>query len=263
MSTARDTVLSTPELLEHILTQLPMRDLLVRAPLVSKTWQAITLTPTVQRALFFLPEAPSASKPVQNPLLVEAFAPFFTFCPEDKHRWSWPGDASSIESLPWAKAPDTFKRADASWRRMLVTQPPAQRLLVTDTSHGRGGNSTHSATLDNGPLHMGTLYDLAAARIDRVASSFCVRWHRIYDVDRESGIDDAEGGSSINTDGESKANRASNANANPTSQPDVTLATIYTVQCTGHRSILESRFYSDGMKQVALNFGDWVRKPHH
>lgn len=39
MSMTRDEVISTPELLEHIVALLPLRDLLVAAPLVSRTWQ--------------------------------------------------------------------------------------------------------------------------------------------------------------------------------------------------------------------------------
>ncbi|KAJ7790782.1 hypothetical protein B0H14DRAFT_3501268 [Mycena olivaceomarginata] len=45
-----------------------MHDLLMTAPLVNKTWQS-TLTPSVQRALFFEPD-PSSER-TQNPLLAE------------------------------------------------------------------------------------------------------------------------------------------------------------------------------------------------
>ncbi|KAJ7813868.1 hypothetical protein B0H14DRAFT_2851835 [Mycena olivaceomarginata] len=99
MSAAQDTVISMPELLELILALLPMRHLLLVAPLVSKTWQAITLTPGPQRTLFFQPDL--GSEPIQNPLLVEA--------------------------------EDAFKREGASWRRMLVTQPPARTMTVVET----------------------------------------------------------------------------------------------------------------------------------
>ncbi|KAJ7439120.1 hypothetical protein FB451DRAFT_157472 [Mycena latifolia] len=76
MSTAKDIVIATLELLELILARLPLRDLLVTAPPVSKMWQALTLTPTSQCTLFFHPD-PSVSPPTQNPLLVEIFPPFF------------------------------------------------------------------------------------------------------------------------------------------------------------------------------------------
>ncbi|KAJ6572741.1 hypothetical protein DFH09DRAFT_1362308 [Mycena vulgaris] len=125
---ARDSVVQTPELVEHTLALPPICDLLVTAPLVNKMWQAITLSPTLQRALFFEADSTaSASHPVKNPLL--------------------------------AQAPEAFKRADASWRRMLVTQPPAQTMFVIQTSHGRGGMSECRAVLRDHPLRMGMLYD--------------------------------------------------------------------------------------------------------
>ncbi|KAJ6538530.1 hypothetical protein DFH09DRAFT_1177151 [Mycena vulgaris] len=222
MSTAQDVVIFTPELLELVLSHLPIRDLLITAPLVSKTWQTITLSPTLQRALFFQPD-PSA-EPVQNPLLVEMFPPFFAL--EVTSRWSWPGEASSIMSMPWSKAPDAFKREEASWRRMLVMQPPAQKMTVTETCHGQSGNSERRAVLDDLSLRMGILYDLAVPFIDRFASSFCIRWHD-------------------NSDNEG----------------DLTLAVIFTQQCSmGRERLLDKRFFSDGAKSVKINFGERVRR---
>ncbi|KAJ6538562.1 hypothetical protein DFH09DRAFT_79119 [Mycena vulgaris] len=218
MSAAKNMVIFTPELLELVLSYLPMRDLLITAPLVSKTWQAITLSPALQRALFFQPD-PSAAR-VQNPLLAEMFPPFFA--PErDGH---WPGKASSIKSMPWSKAPDAFKREEASWRRMLVIQPPAQKMTVTETCHGEDGDSERRAVLDDLSLRMGILYDLATPFIDRVASSFCIRWHD---------NSDAEG--------------------------DLTLAVIFTQQCiVGRKGLLDKRFSSDGAKSTKINFGEWA-----
>ncbi|KAF8141028.1 hypothetical protein K438DRAFT_1995431 [Mycena galopus ATCC 62051] len=61
MSEAQDVVMRTPELLERTLSQLPMRDLLVAAPL---------------RVLFFEPDPGTSTELVQNPL-IEFFPPFF------------------------------------------------------------------------------------------------------------------------------------------------------------------------------------------
>ncbi|KAJ7123562.1 hypothetical protein C8R44DRAFT_875750 [Mycena epipterygia] len=171
MSSAKDVVISTPELLELILARLPMRKLLTTAPLVSKMWKAHTLSPALQRALFFQPD-PSSER-IQNPLLLELFSRFFG--PKGPNRWSWPGEASTIMVMPWAKTPDAFKRADASWRRMLVQQPTAQTMTITETCHGQGGyNSERRAVLNDLSLRMGVLYDMAVPFIDRVASSFCI-----------------------------------------------------------------------------------------
>ncbi|KAJ7445056.1 hypothetical protein FB451DRAFT_1293226 [Mycena latifolia] len=216
MSTAKAAVMSTPELLELTLAQLPMRDLLVTAPLVCKMWQAITLSPTLQRALFFQPDP--SSECIQNPLLAELFPPFFA--PESPNGRSQLGNAKAIMAMPWSKAPDAFKREDASWRRMLVTQPPAHTMIVTESCHARGGNFERRAVLKDLSLRMGTLYDIAVPLIDRVASSFRICWH-------------------------------SDAN----SEGDLTLAVAYTVQCRrGLPSPLARRFYSDGHKPLKIKF---------
>ncbi|KAJ7187350.1 hypothetical protein C8R46DRAFT_867944, partial [Mycena filopes] len=164
-STAQNNVLSAPELLELILSHLPMRDLLVVAPRVSKTWNAVTLTPTLQRALFLRPDpTASSASPRHNPLLMETFPPFFG--PPGPHPWSGPGTAESIASMQWARAPEAFRYAGASWRRMLPVQPPAQTLFVAELCHARGGDFRREATvqcdnLSSPGLHMGTLYGIA------------------------------------------------------------------------------------------------------
>ncbi|KAF7364624.1 F-box domain protein [Mycena venus] len=227
MSTAKDTVIHTPELLEITLSYLPMRDLLVTAPLVCKTWQALTVTPALQRALFLLPEPPNALGRIHNPLLAEVFRPFFA--PEAPSRWSWP-DAKKItkKSTPWAKAPEAFRRPEASWRRMLVTQPPVQKMTVIETCHSRGGDSERRAMLKDLSLCMGTLYDLVLSLIDRVVCSFCIRWHQ------EAGSDTG-----------------------------ITLAVIWTQQCSmGTLRVVKSRFYSEAGNYEGIEFGEWGEPRH-
>ncbi|KAJ7609410.1 hypothetical protein FB45DRAFT_1038857 [Roridomyces roridus] len=210
--------MSTPELLSLILSCVPMRDLLLAAPLVSKTWRDITLTPVVQRALFLLPESLSSAEPMQNPILVEMFAPFFTEAAG--HRSRWPGTPEAIMDMPWARAPDAFRRKDASWRRMLLTQPPARTMAVIETCHRRGGDTERRAILDLGrPLYMADLYDNTVPLIDRVSSSFHVRWH-----------------------------------TDPERDVDLTVECVWTKQCraTGKR-IIEKEFFSDA-KVSTRNF---------
>ncbi|KAK7044353.1 hypothetical protein R3P38DRAFT_3176615 [Favolaschia claudopus] len=175
MSTAQDTVMSSPELLELILAHLPMRDLLCIAPLVSKTWQATATTPSLQRVLFFESD-PSAdpSDPTQNPLLTEIFSPFFSHL--DNKYARWPGSHFSIKAMPWAKNPDAFKRAGASWRRMLVTQPPIQTLALEYVSIAPTCSSTCLATMSDLSLRMGYLYDLVLPLAED-GVLFWVDWH--------------------------------------------------------------------------------------
>ncbi|KAJ7916295.1 hypothetical protein B0H13DRAFT_1998200 [Mycena leptocephala] len=221
MSTAKDTVISTPELLELTLSHLPMRDLLVTAPRVSKTWQATTLCPTLQQALFFQPDPPGSER-IQNPLLLEIFPPFFA--PAPPSRWDWP-NAKSVMSMPWSKASDAFKRPEASWRRMLVTQPPARKMTITEMCHGQIGDSERRAMLEGLELRMGYLYDLTLPLIDRPVSSLCIRWHQKDDLPAES---------------------------------DLTLAAIYTMQCSmGRQTIIDEQFYNEASEYVNIDFGEW------
>ncbi|KAJ6506837.1 hypothetical protein C8R45DRAFT_1090511 [Mycena sanguinolenta] len=150
MTPPQESVLATPELLELILSQLPIRVLLVTASRISKTWHATTFTGPRSLPLrpgrliysildehflksrffpsrAFLPSSSSSdSEHIQNPLLAAAFPPFFA-C-------SMPYRARTLmdQELPWGKASDAFKRAEASWRRMLLTQPP---LIVMEITH--------------------------------------------------------------------------------------------------------------------------------
>ncbi|KAJ7336858.1 hypothetical protein DFH08DRAFT_813170 [Mycena albidolilacea] len=148
-----------------------MRNPLVTAPPVSKTWQAPTPTPAPQRALLL--QADPLSECIQNPLLVELFPHFFAT--EQPSCWSWP-DAEAIQSMPWSKAPKAFKRPKASWRRMLFVQPLAPMMVVSERCHLRGGNFDHRAVLDDPCLHMGVLYNLVLPFIDRVASGLSIHW---------------------------------------------------------------------------------------
>ncbi|KAJ7758761.1 hypothetical protein B0H14DRAFT_402547 [Mycena olivaceomarginata] len=224
MAIARDEVISTPELLEHTLAHLPMRDLLTVAPLVSKAWQAITLSPVLQRALFFEPDL-TGTQPVENPLLVELFPPFFLLPSGDWPPWSWPGNASRFKEMSWVTAPDAFKREDASWRRMLVTQPPTRTMVVTHMTHSRIGDFEQRAVLKDLSLRMGVLYDIAMPFVDGGAS-FSLRRH--HDLDRGN---------------------------------DLSLAVWESVSCLGKpEPLLGELFASEGFESVELKFGERVRR---
>ncbi|KAJ7804114.1 hypothetical protein B0H14DRAFT_3486605 [Mycena olivaceomarginata] len=132
MATARDTVISTPELLEQTLSHLPMRDLLAVAPLAL--------------------------------------------------RWVY---SAAFKAMPRATAPAAFQRADASWRRMLVIQPPTQTLLVTQRSQGQAGTSERRGLLEDlYELRMGVLYDLVVPFVDSGASfGFALaQWPRCHHI---------------------------------------------------------------------------------
>ncbi|KAJ7241507.1 hypothetical protein B0H12DRAFT_1133592 [Mycena haematopus] len=127
--------------------------------------------------------------------------------------------------MPWSKAPSAFNRPEASWRRMLVAQPPPQKMLVTETCHG-SGSFVRRAVYDDEPLRMGSLYDIVLPLVDRVVSSFCVRWHH----------DD-----------------------NPKSDIDITLTAVYIEQTDmAPRPVLDMHFYSTLIRHGNnLRFGEW------
>jgi hypothetical protein len=215
-------VTQTPELIELTLALLPIRDLLVTAPLVSKLWQALTLSPTLQRALFFEADpTASASHAVQNPLLAELFQPFFAPTP-----LTWPGTASSILAMPWAQAPDAFKRADASWRRMLVTQPPAQTMVVIEKDDGMDGLSVRRTPLRDLSLRMGMLYDFAVPFLHYDDACFRTIWN----------------------------------NERTAETPDLTFVVRSSTNCeeSDPERVVDERFDSDGGSKVEINYGEWV-----
>ncbi|KAJ7227786.1 hypothetical protein C8J57DRAFT_1584968 [Mycena rebaudengoi] len=216
MSTAQDKVISTAELLELILTQLPLIILLATVPLVSKAWQSATLSPSLQRALFF--QADPLSRPVENPLLTALFPPFF---PADQQVRK----ASAIAAMPWANAPAAFKRPEASWRRMHPSQPPAQTMVIVWTIQGRPmmGTEQRCAVLNwDAPLRMGFLYDVTVARICSGETGFRINWHN---------------------------------NSKDADKGDVRLEVFSRVTCIIMPALrLDEKFHSDGAEPVEIKF---------
>ncbi|KAK0730291.1 hypothetical protein B0H67DRAFT_561219 [Lasiosphaeris hirsuta] len=189
MSAIAHQVASTPELLEMILLELDMRTLITSAQRVDRNWsQTIKASPRLQQALYFAPARKPRSRATQtppytqNPLLAEVFSPFFSKPPR-RTDTTWPGfyrrlalakktrgkKKNSKAERPRQAA---FMRADASWRHMLVTQPPIAKLAVVtvhDISGGRYFGTAWEAgevkftTARSRPrgLTMGVLYDMA------------------------------------------------------------------------------------------------------
>ncbi|OCK73612.1 hypothetical protein K432DRAFT_430496 [Lepidopterella palustris CBS 459.81] len=188
--TAQTRVLSTPELLEIILLALDTRSLLLAQRISTHFLAVITLSPRIQHKLFFRPRpvssklfphhiSPSPSPSTEtswilNPLLALHFPLFFL----PKHPSSW-YDLPTYDSfglLPWAESEELrerFMRPEASWRRMLVTQPPSTRLGVVKTVSSRGRERGVAGWVeaegDRG-VTMAMLYDIALA---------FVSWHRV------------------------------------------------------------------------------------
>jgi hypothetical protein len=126
-------VFQIPGLLETILSNLDICTLLVSAQRVSKTWHTlISGSQQLQRALFFEPDPHSAKR--HNPLLAAIFPfcfhhlrlhdsqdlPFISKCTYLPDLWC--GLFPPIDRFRAKR--EVFSRGDASWKRMLVHQPP-------------------------------------------------------------------------------------------------------------------------------------------
>jgi hypothetical protein len=183
-------VLTTPELLEIILLHLDIRTLLVSAQRVCQTWTVlIQSSPAIQQALFFqtarnpkpkkgkwhakskdtkLDQGSingyefSYSRPIYNPLLVQAFRPFFPSVHEyppihdndekatetetehegkEKEKEN-PFSFKPLDMLSSPQKKTAYMRKEASWRNMLLRQPPVcGGVTVFKMHHAMGGDS--------------------------------------------------------------------------------------------------------------------------
>lgn len=126
------------EVLELILLRLDLRTLLVAATCVCHAWaELIRDSPAIQRRLFFAPDPDiQPSAPIHCALLADAFPSVFVY-----HRTGafWEDDLGdptrqfSVKSWDLILHPNrqpAYLRPEASWRRMLVQQPPIYKLGV-------------------------------------------------------------------------------------------------------------------------------------
>ncbi|KAJ5820453.1 hypothetical protein N7474_006044 [Penicillium riverlandense] len=191
-------VLTTPELLQIILLHLDNRTLLVSAQRVCQTWTVlIQRSPVIQQALFFQPFTPkpekgkwhaksiwnsilpsplkkdtkldqgsineyesSYTRPIYNPLLVQAFRPFFPSVYEyplihdneekateteyegKEQEKENPFSFKPLEMLSSPQKKSAYKRKEASWRKMLLRQPPVYGgVTIFKMHHAMGGDS--------------------------------------------------------------------------------------------------------------------------
>lgn len=150
------------EIAENILSQLCLKDLLL-AQRVSKSWRdLIQSSPRLQQDLFFRPREAKGSADgtrtrVLNPLLVEHMPLWFS---RGKNVWR-----QRVTDVPWAEtvARLAFMRKEASWRNMLITQPPLTVFELVHRTHAMGGDSLAVGSLEQADgVRMGLAYDKAA-----------------------------------------------------------------------------------------------------
>ncbi|PSN64105.1 hypothetical protein BS50DRAFT_679254 [Corynespora cassiicola Philippines] len=174
-SSTSERVFQVAELLENILLNLELRTLLTGAQRVNKYWHGIiTNSPELQRMLFLSPsprkKGESREDQICNPLLVTTFPAWFAN--RDRNEASRDELTYGIDAftnLPMSRsftASEAFLRPRASWRRMLLAQPPIERLGCWMSENELGAIPTdidlHFRILGFPQgLRMGTAYELA------------------------------------------------------------------------------------------------------
>jgi hypothetical protein len=178
--TARETAIGLPEILEAILFELPLQDLLVHAQLVSHTWKTTIQSSTVlQQHLFFLPAQPSTSTSFPriklNPLLHSSFPPWFENNTHNRYN-----RGAEFKTLDWNSTPKkrvAYARKEASWRSMLLCQPPVHVLSIERNLYSMGGHRRYDGSIHfKDGVRMGLVYDRAYEVVRRPVSAFSMNW---------------------------------------------------------------------------------------
>ena len=149
-TSAQTHALSIPEIFELILLNLDTRTLLTKATRICHAWtNFIDSSPPIQWALFFRPLDNALNIPkTQNPLLAETFPSIFHQSGTSNGKTNTTKKSSTSTSnvtfttFAMVKHPrkwDVFIRPEASWRRMLVQQPPVYTLSLLRSNVGHGG----------------------------------------------------------------------------------------------------------------------------
>lgn len=128
----RERVLGTTDTLELVLLQLDIQTLLL-AQRTCRLWHAIiTTSPSIQELLFYLPN--DIKKPIYNPLLAKSFPAFFP------HPTTGMTDANftfmTFDTIQNPQKTIAYNRREASWRRMLVRQPPPRSFVFLEAVSG-------------------------------------------------------------------------------------------------------------------------------
>lgn len=159
-------VLFTWELLELILLHLDMRTLLL-SQRVSSIWRdVIKNSRPLRQALFFEPVEPTdvpSSARTRNPLIDQIFWPRFV-----NPLYTYSSFRKFFKYASISK--DSFNRPCASWRRMLLQQPPSSVIGIVEMfRHGVGSRHTWYEQLlvkpRNDYLRMEALYNLIKSQV--------------------------------------------------------------------------------------------------
>ncbi|KAH8199343.1 hypothetical protein TruAng_006475 [Truncatella angustata] len=193
---AASMVFTTWELVEIIMLHLEMRELLVTGQRINVFCHTVVQkSALLQQRLFFQPVAEemrcnvsSSGDVVANPLLADHFYQFFQDLPATTSWGRAPNDGEAPQhkslrrSAPLLDLHPTrreaaLNRRGASWRSMLLSQPPPTRLeYLTWARKGWRSKRGHAVVVSrDAPVRMGAVYDLAYYALWRTGA-MSVRW---------------------------------------------------------------------------------------
>ncbi|KAH8805449.1 hypothetical protein F5884DRAFT_799303 [Xylogone sp. PMI_703] len=188
-SSAQNKVLSTPDFLVSILSQLPHSSLL-KAKLVNKTWASLFKLVDIQAALFEVPRPKEAALYAEtySDVLKNKFPIFWQFgkgsnvasIPKSYFAKSFPSEKGGTP-LQATETSQPEPQGNSHWRQLLVCQPAIEVLEIVQHVDVRGLGVLEFRTTISRPngLRMGFLYD-AIRHWYEVERSFGVKlfWNR-------------------------------------------------------------------------------------
>jgi hypothetical protein len=144
-SSSTHTAFGISEILEMILLNLDMRTLLCIQRTCRPWLNMIRGSSPIQKALYFIPiENSTGQEKVQNPLLAETFPALFRLTDPDNPEDDYEYDAPTLATFDMMKSPSklvVYLRPEASWRRMLLQQPPMCNFAACRYATGCSGFS--------------------------------------------------------------------------------------------------------------------------
>jgi hypothetical protein len=168
-STAVADAWALTEIAENILAHLPMKDLLL-AQRVSTGWRELIRSSPVLQELLFMRQRQSAAPqtfssdgiPMReyNPLLIKHMSMWFS---TNEDTWR-----QTVKDAPWAQTVSrlVFLRQDASWRQMLLAQPPFTIFESVQQVHCMGGDRLSVGCVEQQDgVRMGLAYDKAVESV--------------------------------------------------------------------------------------------------
>ncbi|KAI0198138.1 hypothetical protein F4808DRAFT_269081 [Astrocystis sublimbata] len=183
-STAVADAWAITEIAENILAHLPMKDLLL-VQRVSSGWrELIKSSPTLQELLFMRPRQIQAGQNISSDSIpIREFNPLLV---EHMPLWFSAGDAyfQTVKDAPWAESVSrlVFLRQDASWRHMLLAQPPFTAFESVRRVHAMGGDSLSVGCIDQPDgVRMGLAYDKTVHPIKEGHSTLPNSFHTLMD----------------------------------------------------------------------------------